>query len=144
MVLWWKMLIDSWINTFILFPLLVDKVEALKHYKFSLAFENSNEEDYVTEKFFQSLVAGIVTFYFKIFQWVVSVNFYVYSCAYLWLPWWLIPCGFLLFVQSGFLLLTQLWQLSYWNTMVVLQTDKLYIFYRIFFPNNCTDSIGFT
>lgn len=37
----------------------VDKVEALKHYKFSLAFENSNEEDYVTEKFFQSLVAGI-------------------------------------------------------------------------------------
>jgi len=34
-------------------------VEALKHYKFSLAFENSNEEDYVTEKFFQSLVAGM-------------------------------------------------------------------------------------
>ncbi|XVF67582.1 hypothetical protein PTKIN_Ptkin10aG0132500 [Pterospermum kingtungense] len=38
----------------------VDKVEALKRYKFSLAFENSNEEDYVTEKFFQSLVAGAV------------------------------------------------------------------------------------
>ncbi|XP_015892906.2 glycoprotein 3-alpha-L-fucosyltransferase A [Ziziphus jujuba] len=38
----------------------VDKVGALKHYKFSLAFENSNEEDYVTEKFFQSLVAGSV------------------------------------------------------------------------------------
>ncbi|KAG6419680.1 hypothetical protein SASPL_116189 [Salvia splendens] len=38
----------------------VDKVEALKHYKFSLAFENSNEEDYVTEKFFQSLVAGAI------------------------------------------------------------------------------------
>ncbi|KAJ4965872.1 hypothetical protein NE237_017721 [Protea cynaroides] len=38
----------------------VDKVETLKHYKFSLAFENSNEEDYVTEKFFQSLVAGSV------------------------------------------------------------------------------------
>uniref|UniRef100_A0A803LNT1 Fucosyltransferase n=1 Tax=Chenopodium quinoa TaxID=63459 RepID=A0A803LNT1_CHEQI len=36
----------------------VDKVETLKLYKFSLAFENSNEEDYVTEKFFQSLVAG--------------------------------------------------------------------------------------
>lgn len=36
----------------------VDKVKALKRYKFSLAFENSNEEDYVTEKFFQSLVAG--------------------------------------------------------------------------------------
>ncbi|KAL9250357.1 Glycoprotein 3-alpha-L-fucosyltransferase A-like protein [Drosera capensis] len=38
----------------------VDKVETLKRYKFSLAFENSNEEDYVTEKYFQSLVAGTV------------------------------------------------------------------------------------
>lgn len=38
----------------------VDKVEALRRYKFSFAFENSNEEDYVTEKFFQSLVAGSV------------------------------------------------------------------------------------
>ncbi|KAI3445981.1 hypothetical protein Pfo_002646 [Paulownia fortunei] len=38
----------------------VDKVETLRRYKFSLAFENSNEEDYVTEKFFQSLVAGTV------------------------------------------------------------------------------------
>ncbi|PIN06054.1 Fucosyltransferase [Handroanthus impetiginosus] len=38
----------------------VDKVETLKRYKFSLAFENSIEEDYVTEKFFQSLVAGSV------------------------------------------------------------------------------------
>ncbi|KZV41167.1 alpha1 family protein [Dorcoceras hygrometricum] len=38
----------------------VDKVETLRRYKFSLAFENSNEEDYVTEKFFQSLVAGSV------------------------------------------------------------------------------------
>ncbi|KAI7981833.1 putative fucosyltransferase-like protein [Camellia lanceoleosa] len=35
------------------------RVQALKRYKFSLAFENSNEEDYVTEKFFQSLVAGM-------------------------------------------------------------------------------------
>lgn len=38
----------------------VDKLQTLKRYKFSLAFENSNEEDYVTEKFFQSLVAGAV------------------------------------------------------------------------------------
>ncbi|GAA0185434.1 glycosyltransferase [Lithospermum erythrorhizon] len=38
----------------------VDKVETLKRYKFSFAFENSNEDDYVTEKFFQSLVAGSV------------------------------------------------------------------------------------
>lgn len=37
----------------------MEKVEALKRYKFSLAFENSNEEDYVTEKYFQSLVAGM-------------------------------------------------------------------------------------
>ncbi|KAK9286437.1 hypothetical protein L1049_014834 [Liquidambar formosana] len=38
----------------------VDKVQTLKRYKFSFAFENSNEEDYVTEKFFQSLVAGTI------------------------------------------------------------------------------------
>ncbi|XP_020683800.1 glycoprotein 3-alpha-L-fucosyltransferase A [Dendrobium catenatum] len=38
----------------------VDKLETLKRYKFSLAFENSNEDDYVTEKFFQSLVAGAI------------------------------------------------------------------------------------
>ncbi|RVW61210.1 putative fucosyltransferase-like protein [Vitis vinifera] len=42
----------------------VDKVQALKRYKFSLAFENSNEEDYVTEKFFQSLVAGTKAYFF--------------------------------------------------------------------------------
>ncbi|KAL7584193.1 hypothetical protein Lser_V15G45813 [Lactuca serriola] len=34
----------------------LNKVEALKHYNFSLAFENSNDEDYVTEKYFQSPV----------------------------------------------------------------------------------------
>ena len=34
-------------------------MEALRDYKFSLAFENSNVEDYVTEKFFQALVAGV-------------------------------------------------------------------------------------
>lgn len=38
----------------------VDKVETLERYRFSLSFENANEEDYVTEKFFQSLVAGSV------------------------------------------------------------------------------------
>lgn len=38
----------------------VNKVETLRDYKFSLAFENSNEDDYVTEKFWQSLVAGSV------------------------------------------------------------------------------------
>jgi Glycosyltransferase family 10 (fucosyltransferase) C-term len=45
--------------------IVVDKLETLKRYKFSLAFENSNEEDYVTEKFFQSLVAGIIEAYNK-------------------------------------------------------------------------------
>ncbi|TYH85954.1 hypothetical protein ES332_D01G008200v1 [Gossypium tomentosum] len=38
----------------------VDKVEILKRYKFSLAFENSNEEDYVTEKFSNLLLQGSV------------------------------------------------------------------------------------
>ncbi|KAL3689893.1 hypothetical protein R1sor_016202 [Riccia sorocarpa] len=38
----------------------VNKLQALRRYKFSLAFENSNEDDYVTEKFWQSLVAGSV------------------------------------------------------------------------------------
>lgn len=37
----------------------LNKVDALREYKFSLAFENSNVEDYVTEKFFQALVAGM-------------------------------------------------------------------------------------
>ncbi|BBN09342.1 hypothetical protein MPTK1_4g19010 [Marchantia polymorpha subsp. ruderalis] len=38
----------------------VNKLQTLRRYKFSLAFENSNEDDYVTEKFWQSLVAGSV------------------------------------------------------------------------------------
>ncbi|KAH7352530.1 hypothetical protein KP509_19G050000 [Ceratopteris richardii] len=38
----------------------VNKLETLRDYKFSLAFENSNEDDYVTEKFWQSLVAGSI------------------------------------------------------------------------------------
>jgi len=44
----------------------VDKVEALKHYKFSLAFENSNEEDYVIEKLFQSIVVGMHIYFISI------------------------------------------------------------------------------
>lgn len=65
----------------------MDKVEALKHYKFSLAFENSNEEDYVTEKFFQSLVAGEVL-YFVILYFLCLMNrlnlylFFVWKYAY--------------------------------------------------------------
>lgn len=37
-----------------------DKIAALTHYKFSLAFENSESVDYVTEKFFGALCAGSV------------------------------------------------------------------------------------
>jgi hypothetical protein len=37
-----------------------DKMELLKGYKFYLAFENSNEEDYVTEKVYQGLRVGCV------------------------------------------------------------------------------------
>ncbi len=36
------------------------KLSVIRHYKFTLAFENSNTEDYVTEKFFHALVAGSV------------------------------------------------------------------------------------
>ena len=36
------------------------KIEKLRGYKFSLAFENSETDDYVTEKFFGSLCAGSV------------------------------------------------------------------------------------
>jgi glycoprotein 3-alpha-L-fucosyltransferase len=37
-----------------------DKLETIKNYKFTLAFENSNELDYVTEKYFQALIAGSI------------------------------------------------------------------------------------
>jgi hypothetical protein len=36
------------------------KLSVIRHYQFTLAFENSNSEDYVTEKFFHALVAGSV------------------------------------------------------------------------------------
>ncbi|EPZ31356.1 Glycosyl transferase, family 10 domain-containing protein [Rozella allomycis CSF55] len=36
------------------------KSDTIRNYKFHLAFENSIEEDYVTEKYFQSLVEGTV------------------------------------------------------------------------------------
>jgi glycoprotein 3-alpha-L-fucosyltransferase len=36
------------------------KISVIKHYKFTLAFENCNVEDYVTEKFADALVAGSV------------------------------------------------------------------------------------
>ncbi|CAI5475771.1 unnamed protein product [Closterium sp. Yama58-4] len=37
-----------------------DKLAVIQRYKFTLAFENSCEPDYITEKFWQSLVAGSV------------------------------------------------------------------------------------
>lgn len=56
----------------------VDKVETLKHYKFSLAFENSNEEDYVTEKYFQTLVAGKITSLLPVF---LSLSLTQFDCV---------------------------------------------------------------
>ncbi len=39
------------------------KMEMIARYKFTLAFENSIAKDYVTEKFFDSLLAGSVPVY---------------------------------------------------------------------------------
>ncbi|KAG0623294.1 hypothetical protein M758_3G163500 [Ceratodon purpureus] len=59
----------------------LNKQDALREYKFSLAFENSNVEDYVTEKFFQALVAGsvpVVTGPPNIYDFAPSPNSLVY------------------------------------------------------------------
>jgi hypothetical protein len=34
--------------------------QTLRRYKFAIAFENSETDDYVTEKFYQALLAGAV------------------------------------------------------------------------------------
>lgn len=34
------------------------KITIIRNYKFTLCFENSNEKDYVTEKFFQAIADG--------------------------------------------------------------------------------------
>src|SRR5262245_54515752 len=39
------------------------KLETIAHYRFTVAFENAISEDYVTEKFFDPLVAGSVPIY---------------------------------------------------------------------------------
>jgi hypothetical protein len=39
------------------------KLETIAHYKFTLAFENARDADYVTEKFYDPLVAGSVPVY---------------------------------------------------------------------------------
>jgi hypothetical protein len=39
------------------------KIETIALYRFNLAFENSRTEDYVTEKFFEPLIAGCVPVY---------------------------------------------------------------------------------
>eukprot|EP00833_Pecoramyces_ruminatium_P008992 jgi/Orpsp1_1/1183024/evm.model.c7180000083548.1 len=40
------------------------KMNTIRKYKFTLAFENSNDRDYVTEKFFQPLEAGSVPVFY--------------------------------------------------------------------------------
>lgn len=39
------------------------KLDIIKHYKFTIAFENAISQDYVTEKFFEPLIAGSVPIY---------------------------------------------------------------------------------
>lgn len=67
----------------------MNKVDTLKRYKFSLAFENSDEEDYVTEKYFQSLVAGIYILlynYLSCFGFLAAIVIIHEGNIYL-LPW---------------------------------------------------------
>ena len=40
------------------------KIEVLKNYKFSVAFENSKSDSYVTEKIFMALEAGTIPLYY--------------------------------------------------------------------------------
>jgi hypothetical protein len=40
-----------------------DKIAMMRPYKFNLAFENGNVQDYVTEKVYQALAAGVVPIY---------------------------------------------------------------------------------
>lgn len=41
----------------------VSKLDVIKHYKFTIAFENAISPEYVTEKFFDPLIAGSVPVY---------------------------------------------------------------------------------
>jgi len=58
----------------------MQKVNMISHYKFTLAFENHNAKDYVTEKFFHTLYSGSVPVYMgspNIHQFAPSPNSYI-------------------------------------------------------------------
>ncbi|CAI7868138.1 unnamed protein product, partial [Closterium sp. NIES-54] len=70
-----------------------DKLAVIQRYKFSLAFENSCEPDYITEKFWQSLVAGSVPVVVgppNIADFVPDNSSFLYiQVRFLW--WWTCP-----------------------------------------------------